>query len=158
VSGRFIVENLIFNRMERPKVGIGVIIKNSKGQILIGKRKGSHSPFYSIPGGHLEMGETFEQAAVKEVLEETGINIFSPKVICVTNNLETYQNEGKHYISVTLMTDQYEGIPVVLEPDKCESWQWVAPQAIPQPHFDASAYAIDCYLKKAFYIPNQNSQ
>jgi hypothetical protein len=31
--------------MERPGVGIGVIIQNSKGEILVGKRKGSHSPF-----------------------------------------------------------------------------------------------------------------
>lgn len=143
--------------MERPKVGVGVIIVNQEGLVLIGKRKGSHSPAYSIPGGHLEMGETFEEAAIKEVLEETGLRIFSPKVICVTNNLETYKAEGKHYISVTLLTDQFEGTPVVLEPDKCESWQWLDPLAIPKPHFDASAFAIECYLKGAFYIPDQTT-
>ena len=61
--------------MERPKVGIGVIIENNENKILIGKRKGSHSPYFSIPGGHLEIGETFEAAAKKEVLEETGLLI-----------------------------------------------------------------------------------
>ncbi|MDN6109542.1 MAG: NUDIX domain-containing protein, partial [Enterobacterales bacterium] len=45
------------------KVGVGVIIANPQGQILLGKRCGSHAPFWSIPGGHLEEGETFEQAA-----------------------------------------------------------------------------------------------
>ncbi len=141
--------------MERPKVGIGVIIKNPEGQILIGKRKGSHSPYYSIPGGHLEMGETFEQAAIKEVQEETGLIISSPRVICITSNLDTYQTEGKHYISVTLIADKFEGVPVVLGPDKCESWQWVDPKVLPQPHFDASTFAIECYLKETFYIPDQ---
>ena len=34
--------------MERPKVGVGVIIENKEKKILIGKRKGSHSPFYSV--------------------------------------------------------------------------------------------------------------
>ena len=47
----------------RPKVGVGVIIVNDAGKILVGKRKGSFAEFYSIPGGHLEMGETFEEAA-----------------------------------------------------------------------------------------------
>lgn len=141
--------------MERPKVGIGIIIENEEGQVLIGKRKGSHSPFYSIPGGHLELGETFEQAAIKEVLEETGLKIFSPRVICVTNNLDTFKIEGKHYISVTLFTKQFKGTPVVLEPDKCEGWEWLDPTAIPVPQFDASAFAIECYLEGKFYIPGQ---
>ncbi|MCE7991194.1 MAG: NUDIX domain-containing protein [Roseivirga sp.] len=141
--------------MERPKVGIGVILEDKDGKILIGKRKGSHAPFYSIPGGHLETGESFEEAAVKEVLEETGLEIFSPRVICVTNNLDTYKTEGKHYISVALVTDEFNGSPVVLEPDKCEGWAWVDPRDLPEPHFDASAFAIECYLKGEFYIPEQ---
>lgn len=47
------------NYKELPRIGIGVIILNKDGKILVGKRKGSHAQFYSIPGGHLEVGETF---------------------------------------------------------------------------------------------------
>lgn len=54
----------------RPHVGIGVIIVDSTGRILVGKRKGQHAPYWSIPGGHLEPGETFEAAAIREVGEE----------------------------------------------------------------------------------------
>lgn len=43
-----------------PKVGIGVIIVKDDGHILVGKRKASHTPYWSIPGGHLELGESFE--------------------------------------------------------------------------------------------------
>ncbi len=78
------------NIIERPKVGVGVIIENEHNEILIGKRIGSHSPYFSIPGGHLEMGETFEEAAVKEIFEETGLKISTPEVICITNNLKTF--------------------------------------------------------------------
>jgi 8-oxo-dGTP diphosphatase len=49
---------------DRPKVGVGIIMQNAQNEILIGKRKGSHAPLFSIPGGHLENGETFEEAAV----------------------------------------------------------------------------------------------
>ena len=44
-----------------PRVGVGVILLNPQGKILLGKRKGSHAPYWSIPGGHLEHGESFEE-------------------------------------------------------------------------------------------------
>ena len=143
--------------INRPKVGVGIIIQNDKGEILIGKRKGSHAPYYSIPGGHLEMGETFETAAIKEVMEETGLVIKNPKVFCVTNNLKTYRKEGKHFVSVNLFTHRFEGIPKVMEPKKCAGWFWVNPNQLPQPHFDASEFAVACFLKGAFYMKGQDS-
>lgn len=141
--------------MERPGVGIGVIIQNAKGEILVGKRKGSHSPYYSIPGGHLELGETFEEAAIKEVKEETGLTLFHPKVIGVTNNLRTYAMENKHYVSVILLATDFEGEARVMEPNKCESWFWSLPSDIPKPHFDASEFAVECWMNNQFYIPGQ---
>ena len=39
-----------------PRVGVGVILTNGRGQVLLGKRKGSHAPHWSIAGGHLELG------------------------------------------------------------------------------------------------------
>jgi 8-oxo-dGTP diphosphatase len=140
---------------DRPKVGVGVIIQNTRNEILIGKRKGGHAPFYSIPGGHIENGETFEEAAIKEVFEETGLIIYHPKVICVTNNLRTYQNEGRHYISVNLYVNTFSGVPTVKEKDKCEGWDWYPLDKIPQPHFDASEFAIECFRNNQFYIQNQ---
>lgn len=137
---------------ERPKVGIGVIIRNSEGNILVGKRTGSHARYYSIPGGHLEAGETFEEAAVKEIAEETSLRIKNPRVFCVTNNLRTYKEEGKHYISVGLFTDEYSGTPNIMEPGKCEEWIWADPENLPSPHFDASEQAVACFLAHKFYI------
>ena len=141
--------------MQRPNVGIGIIIQNAKGEILVGKRKGSHSPFNSISGGHLKMGETFEIGIKKEVLEETGLIINKPTVIAITNNLRTFKKTGIHHISVNMFTDNFEGTPIVMEPEKCEKWILIDPRNLPQPHFDASAFAIECYLKNKFYITNQ---
>lgn len=141
--------------MDRPGVGIGIIIQNEKGEILVGKRTGSHAPFYSIPGGHLELGETFEEAAIKEVKEETGLTLLHPKVLGVTNNLRTYARENKHYVSIILLATDFEGEARVMEPQKCESWFWCLPANIPKPHFDASEFAVECWLKNQFYIPDQ---
>ena len=139
--------------MNRPGVGVGVIIENDKGQILVGKRLG-HAPFYSIPGGHLENGETFEAAAIKEVFEETSLIIKDPRVFCVTNNLKTYEFEGKHYVSVNLYTNSFVGEAKVMEPTKCSEWIWCDINNLPQPHFDASEYAIACFREKSFYVIN----
>ena len=101
------------------------------------------------------MGETFEEGIKKEVLEETSLIIENPVVIAITNNLRTYQSTGIHHISVNMFTDQFKGIPKAMEPDKCEKWFWVKPDNLPQPHFDASEFAVECFLKKQFYIINQ---
>lgn len=130
-----------------PRVGVGVIIVNSEGNVLIGKRKSAHAPYYSIPGGHLDLGETFENCAVREVKEETDLDIYNPRVIAVTNNLETYRDSGIHYVSIILMTREYSGILCVVEPAKCEEWMWSDPRNLPTPHFDASRMGIACYLE-----------
>lgn len=137
--------------LERPKVGLGIIIINEEGKILIGKRIGSHAEKYSIPGGHLDLGETFEVGAIREIKEETNLDIIEPKVIAVTNNLETFGTEGKHYISIILLAKKFSGELRVMEPEKCESWTWQDPHNLPEPHFDASRLGVTCYLSQSFY-------
>ena len=136
--------------MEQVRVGIGVIIKN-ENKILVGKRTNSHAPFWSIPGGHIEPGETFEQTAIREIKEETNLEISKPKVICITNNLETFAQCGKHYISIILLAQEMVGELKLMEPEKCEEWQWIDPENLPMPHFDASRNGVTCYLQNRFY-------
>ena len=134
-----------------PRIGIGVIILNHAGQVLIGKREGSHAPYYSIPGGFLETGEPFEAAAIREVKEETGLDIAHPIVVGITNNLQTHKAEGLHVISVCLLAKEFSGTLTLMEPDKCSGWQWCDPSNLPEPHFEASRIAIACYLEWKFY-------
>jgi 8-oxo-dGTP diphosphatase len=136
----------------KPRVGLGVIIINLDGKILIGKRKGSHAPYYSIPGGNLDLGETFEEGATREIKEETDLDIKNPEVIAVTNNLETYRSEGLHYISIIMLVQDFSGELKNKEPEKCAGWLWADPANLPMPHFEASRMAITCYLEKRFYI------
>lgn len=135
----------------RPHIGIGVIILNPDGHVLIGKREGSHAPYWSIPGGYLEAGESFEAAAIREVKEETGLDIANPSVLCVSNNLETFGQEGLHVISVCLLAKEFSGTLTLMEPAKCSGWQWCDPADLPEPHFEASRQAISCYLEGKYY-------
>jgi 8-oxo-dGTP diphosphatase len=103
------------------KVGVGVYIRKD-GKILLGKRKGSHgNGSWCPPGGHLEFGESFEQRAKREVMEETGIKIKNVRFGTVTNDI--FQ-EGKHYVTIHMIADYDSGLVSVVEPDKCEKWEW----------------------------------
>jgi ADP-ribose pyrophosphatase YjhB (NUDIX family) len=58
----------------RPLVGVGAVIFAEDGRVVLVKRK--HEPLagqWSLPGGMLELGETLEAGAAREVLEETGL-------------------------------------------------------------------------------------
>jgi len=57
----------------------------------------------------LDLGESFEDAAIREIKEETNLDILDPNVIAVSNNLETYKKENKHYISIALLVKEYSG-------------------------------------------------
>jgi len=55
---------------------VGAVIRDERGRILLIKR--GHEPgkgLWSVPGGRIEPGETDEQAVVREVLEETGLEV-----------------------------------------------------------------------------------
>lgn len=118
----------------RPSVGLGVYVFNDHGQLLLGKRKGSHGQGeYAAPGGHLEFGETFEEGVQKEVAEETGLEITAITLFNVDNNLRYVKSNNKHYVTLSFTAKVVKGEPRVLEPEKCESWEWFDLNALPSP-------------------------
>lgn len=119
--------------MERPKVGLGVwIIKDNK--VLLGKRISKHGEgTWCPPGGHLEFFESFEECARRETLEECGLEIKNVKVVDVTNDI--HLSENKHYVTIVMKAEYISGEPKVLEPDKCECWDWFNWDNLPSPLF-----------------------
>ncbi len=118
---------------ERPKIGVGVCILKD-GKVLLGKRLNSHGQgTWAFPGGHLEFGETVSECAQREVAEETGIQITNIRRGPYVEDF--FLAENKHYITLIIMADWRAGDPVVLEPNKCEQWQWFEWDDLPQPLF-----------------------
>ncbi|KAK6850002.1 NUDIX hydrolase domain-like protein [Apiospora arundinis] len=109
-----------------PRVGVAAIVRNEKGEVILGRRLGSHgSGSWALPGGHLEYGETYFACAERETLEETGLEVKALKLLTVTNDI--FNDLGKHYITLFVMCERSDKLkePQVLEQEKCESWHWI---------------------------------
>lgn len=119
--------------LQRPKVGVGVIVMRGD-LVLLGKRKNSHgSQTWNFPGGHLEFGESIAECARRETREETSLEIKNLTYGPYTNDIFT--KEGKHYITVFVLAESESGEPKVMEPNKCERWGWFGWDELPQPLF-----------------------
>lgn len=115
------------------RIGIGVFVFKN-GKFLMGRRRNAHGDgTWSIPGGHLEFGETFEDTAKREVLEETGLAIENVRFGAVTN--DHFKDEGKHYVTIWMLSDWKSGKEQITEPDKFIEMQWRDFDTLPEPLF-----------------------
>ena len=125
-----------------PKIGIGIIIFK-EGKILLGKRKGSHGEGeYQSPGGHLDYMESFEESARRELAGECGIEIDNIRFQCIANVKEY---APKHYVLIGFTAEWVSGEPQILEPEKCESWDWYDLDNLPSPLFATIPLQIEAY-------------
>lgn len=95
-------------RIDELKAGVAVIILNDENQVLLQKR--SDVGLWGIPSGHIEKGETVSEAAIREVKEETNLDIRIKKLIGVysdpNSQVFAYPN-GKivHFITTCFLAE-----------------------------------------------------
>jgi len=135
-----------------PKIGVGVMITNQSGQVLLGLRCSAHGRGeWSFPGGHLEFGETIFAAAVREAKEETNLDIADLRVVSVSDELRYLVSEGKHYVVIGFKAGAYQGKLQLTEPDKWQEWSWFSLDNLPSPLFEGTEQIINNYLAGKIY-------
>ena len=89
----------------RPIVGVGVLVKRGDKVLLVRRRFDPGRGKWSIPGGLVELGETVRGAALREVYEETGLNVKLDRLLGVVDYIER-DKRGRvrfHYVLVDFL-------------------------------------------------------
>lgn len=122
--------------MQRPGVGVLAILRYDN-KVLLGKRKGSHGHGeWCFPGGHLELNESLEECAKREVFEETGIDLKGISTVDGHYTNDIFKKENKHYLTLyQKYTVEECYCPILTEPEKCFQWDWFDVNQLPEPLF-----------------------
>ena len=94
------------SRIEQAIFTVMVMVTDGNGKILIQDRADQSWPGFSFPGGHVEPGESFTEAAIRETREETGLTIDNPR-LCGVKQFQTRENA--RYVVFFYKADQYHG-------------------------------------------------
>ena len=123
--------------------GCGVIVVNERGEVLIGTRKENASKGQICgPGGHIEHGETAEEAAIREAREEFNIECRNLK------RLGT-QNGGRHGVSAVFLCTDYSGTPRTDE-EEMTNCRWADPEDLEEDLFPPFERSLELLRVKKF--------
>lgn len=113
-----------------PRVAIGTVVIRDGAVLLVRRAKPPSEGLWAIPGGSVELGETLQQAAERELYEETGVRARAGKP-CYAFDAVHKDEEGRvkfHYVVVDLRADFLCGEP---DPgDDVLEARWVRPSEL----------------------------
>ena len=112
---------------DAPRVAVGAIVVKEGRVLLVRRGQPPSEGLWAIPGGRVELGETMQEAAEREILEETGLTIRARKPV-YTFDAIVRDDSGRvrfHYVIADLLAEYVSG---ELQPgdDACEA-RWVGP-------------------------------
>ena len=96
-------------------------------KVVVIDRKKKDWPGVTFPGGHVELGESFTDAVIREVKEETGLDIYSPQLCGIKDWVE---NECR-YVVLFYKTNRFDGI--LKSSNEGEVW-WAEMDQLPSLH------------------------
>src|SRR3972149_4466046 len=109
--------------------GAAVIIENTEGKILLGKRYDTiGGGTWAAPVGQIEDGESARQAVVREVKEETGMTVCNPRHF-ISSIDDAY---GHRFVISAFIATRFDGQPKVVPGEKHSEWRWFRLNELPK--------------------------
>ncbi|WP_201714595.1 NUDIX hydrolase [Rossellomorea arthrocnemi] len=138
----------------RPLIFVGsvTVIVDDKGRLLLQQRKFPNG-VWGIPGGLMELGESTEEVARREVYEETGLKVEKLHLISVYSGPQNYikaENGDEFYVvTVAYYSEGYEG---ELNIDESESitFEFFYPDKLPSDIVKSHKVILDEFLSKHY--------
>ncbi|NIO22690.1 MAG: NUDIX domain-containing protein [Candidatus Aenigmarchaeota archaeon] len=109
-----------------PEPTVGAIILNNKGEVLVLKSPKWNT--YTIPGGHVELNETMEDALRREVKEEIGLDVNVIRMLNVSDAIRPREfNYEKHFIFIDFLC-RAKHTDVRVDKKEITDFMWVKPE------------------------------
>jgi len=111
------------NEQKYPEAIVGVLVFNQEGKFFLMLSPKWRNK-YGLPGGHIELGEKIEEAAKREIKEETGLDIFDVKFLMVQECIfseEFYKK--KHFVFLDYIA-KTEGENIILDGREGTMYVW----------------------------------
>ena len=124
-----------------PKIAIGAIVGNEKGQILLVQR--ADSGVWLYPTGWADVGYSAAEVAVKEVLEETGIEVEPVRLVMVLDGLRLGFTQVPLYSLVFHLRSV--GGDLKAHPLECADVGWFSEDSLPAPLAGAGVWAAHAF-------------
>lgn len=115
---------------DSPQVAVGAIVVRGERVLLVRRGQSPSEGLWAFPGGRVKLGETLQEAAEREIMEETGLSI------CAGDSVHTFDvilrdDDGRvrfHYVIVDLMADYVSG--ALRAGDDAREARWVAAEEL----------------------------
>ncbi len=105
---------------------------------------------YSMIAGHIDGKETVSAALIREAKEECGIDI-KTKAVKVLHTMHRCSENDVEYIDFFASASVWEGVPGIMEPDKCDDVRWFLLDQLPTNLLPHVRQAIDCIERGITY-------
>ena len=131
---------------DRPRVAVGAVVIHDGRVLLVKRGKPPAHGQWAIPGGSVELGETLQAAAEREVMEETGVSIVSQEIVYTLENIgrDVMNRVRFHYVIVDLAARFIRGTPVAR--DDVTAARWVAAADVTALDINPSTFELLCKI------------
>lgn len=113
--------NCGFEYFLNPSSATAAFIVNAKGELLVERRKEEPGRgTLDLPGGFCDMGETLEEGILREIKEETGLELEAPKYLFSLPNVYRYSGFDVHTMDAFFLFNVAEGLEMQASDDAAE--------------------------------------
>jgi 8-oxo-dGTP diphosphatase len=135
-------EQYVFDTQhDRYPVAVHVFLTDHHERVLLMRRAGSGyaDGQLGLPAGHVDLGETPTQCALREVAEELGVQL-DPDALQPIGTM--FRRSLEPRVDIFFTTNTWTGNPTINEPHKCTELVWAHPDQLPEDALDYIGQAI----------------
>ncbi len=113
-----------------PQLAIGAVVRRGSAVLLVQRGQPPNAGQWTVPGGKVQPGESLQQAAEREIREETGVMVQAGEPVFCFDIIERNADASLryHYVIVDLLADYVSGEPQAA--DDARDAAWIEPEAL----------------------------